>query len=83
MTTAAHKKKSLLDGLDLSSPVYKGHMYKQSHSHQSFNKRYFVLYPKLLLYYDNEHDYERDVERKTFEVSALRATLRATIRFIY
>ena len=43
-------------------------MFKQSHTHKSFNKRYFVLYPKVLVYYDTEHDYMRDVERKTLEV---------------
>ena len=58
-----------MEGLDLKHPVLKGHLYKQGHFHKSFNKRYFVLYPKVLVYYDHEHDYVRDLERKTLEVS--------------
>jgi hypothetical protein len=71
MSAHQHHKKSLLEGLDLVHPVFRGHMFKQSHTHKSFNKRYFVLYPKVLVYYDTEHDYMRDVERKTLEVSQM------------
>ena len=53
---------------DIHKPVYKGHMYKQGHGHKSFNKRYFVLYSKVLVYYDHEQDFLRDLERGTLEV---------------
>lgn len=62
------RKVNLLDSLDLTRPLFKGHMYKQAHGHHSFNKRYFALYPKVLVYYDHEHDYRRDMERKTLQV---------------
>ncbi len=64
------KKKNVLAGVDLTHPVYRAHLYKQGHFHKSFNKRYFVLYPKVLIYYDHENDYLRDLERKTLEVSS-------------
>ena len=66
---APKHKHSLLENVDLRKPLYKGIMYKQAHTHKSFNKRYFVLYPKVLVYYDSEQDYLRDLERKTLEVS--------------
>lgn len=66
MSTTAAKKHKIVD---ITKPLYKGHIYKQGHGHKSFNKRYFVLYPKLLVYYDHEQDYLRDLERGTLEVS--------------
>lgn len=61
-------KKNLLDDIDLRKPLLKGDLFKQAHTHKSFNKRYFVLYPNILVYYDNEQEFTRDLERKTLEV---------------
>ncbi len=62
--------KSLLDKVDLNKPLYAGYMYKQSHiPPKNFNKRYFVLFPKILVYYDTERDFGRDVASKTLAVS--------------
>lgn len=62
--------KNLIAGIDITKPILKGHLFKQAHLHQSFNKRYFVLYPKVLVYYDHEHNFLRDLERGTLEVSS-------------
>lgn len=63
----ASRAKNILDDLDLTKPVYRGFLFKQAHLHQTFNKRYFVLYPNVLVYYDSEQDYARDVAKKTLE----------------
>ena len=65
-------KKSLLEDIDLNKPLLKGHLFKQAHTHKSFNKRYFVLYPNILVYYDSEQDFKRDMERKSLEVRGRR-----------
>lgn len=74
MATPPHKV-SLLARVDLSKPVYRGVLFKQSHGHSSFNKRFFVLYPKILVYYDSEDDFMRDVERGTLEVRLMLVVL--------
>ena len=45
--------------LDLVShtPLYQGYMFKQSSLHKAFNKRYFVLYQDLLIYYKEEDQF--------------------------
>ena len=40
--------------LDLTKPIHSGVLYKQSHFHKSFNKRFFALFPKILVYYESE-----------------------------
>ena len=45
--------------LDLMShtPLYQGYVFKQSSFHKAFNKRYFVLYQDLLIYYKEEEQF--------------------------
>lgn len=69
MAARSKAKGNLFAGIVLDQPTYRGYMYKQSHTHKSFNKRFLILYPKILIYYDTEQDYLRDLERKTLEVS--------------
>lgn len=61
--------RSLLDGVDLKKPLQEGYMYKQSHVHFSFNDRYFVMYPRVLVYYETEEEFRRDAARGTLEVA--------------
>lgn len=68
---AAHHKVNILAKVDLNKPVYSGMLFKQSHTRASFNKRFFVLYPQVLVYYDSESDFKRDVERGTLEVRGI------------
>ena len=63
--------KSLLDGLDLANPLHSGYMFKEAHSHLVFHKRFFVLFPKLLVYYEKESEYKKDVASGTLEVRLL------------
>ncbi len=67
----ASPKSSVLKDVDLERPILKGYMYKQAHLHKSFNKRYFALYHNVLVYYNSEHEYRRDLERGTLEVSKM------------
>jgi len=69
---------NLLQGVDITKPLLSGTLYKQTvNGHLSpFNKRFFVLYPKILIYYEHEHDFRRDTAKGILEVSA--ATLRST-----
>lgn len=50
-----------LNGVDLARPLYKGRVFKQFSNEQGFNKRFFVLYPGLLLYYKHERDFDEDL----------------------
>lgn len=62
-------KKNLLDDIDLTTPIHKGYLFKQSLiPPKNFNKRYFALYPKVLIYYDNEATFVKDVLHGTIEV---------------
>lgn len=61
-------EKSFLDDLDLASPLHTGYMFKEAHTHLVFHKRFFVLFPKVLVYYEKEADYNRDVAKGTLEV---------------
>lgn len=63
---AVHKK-SLLDGVDLRHPILKGYMYKQSHIHKAFNRRFFALYSRVMVYYESENEFYKDVSRGHFE----------------
>ena len=62
-------EKQLLDGLDIAGPLHSGYMYKEAHSHLVFHKRFFVLCPRVLVYYVKESDYTKDVARGTLEVN--------------
>ena len=63
-------RKSLLEKLDLHHPLHTGYLYKQAHvPPKNFNKRFFVLFPKVLVYYDNEKEFGRDVTSRTLAVS--------------
>ena len=59
---------SLLDGVDLAKPLCSGYVFKQAHTHVVFHRRYFVLFPKVLVYYEKEADYHKDVPRGKLEV---------------
>ncbi len=63
----------LLAGVDIKEPIHSGILYKQAHNNRYsvFNKRFFVLYPKLLLYYVHERDYHKDVAKGHLEVSVV------------
>ena len=61
-------EKRLLDGVDLASPLHSGYMFKEAHSHLVFHKRFFVLFPRVLVYYEKESYYKKDVARGTLEV---------------
>ena len=39
------------------SPLYQGYLFKESSFHKAFNKRYFVLYENLLVYYKEEEQF--------------------------
>ena len=43
-------------------------MFKQSHVHKAFNKRFFALYNRIMVYYEKENEFLRDASRGTFEV---------------
>lgn len=62
-----HNKKHLLEGQDLLKPILKGYMFKQSHVHKAFNKRFFALYSRVMVYYEKEDEFLRDASRGTFE----------------
>ena len=64
-----HNKKHLLEGQDLLRPILKGYMFKQSHVHKAFNKRFFALYSRIMVYYEKEDEFLRDASRGTFEVT--------------
>lgn len=61
-------EKRLLDGVDIANPLHSGYMYKEAHSHLVFHKRFFVLFPRVLVYYEKESEYKKDVARGTLEV---------------
>lgn len=39
------------------TPLYQGYLFKESSFHKAFNKRYFVLYQSLLVYYKEEDNF--------------------------
>ena len=54
--------KSLLVGIDIHKPILTGRVFKQSQDGKQFNKRFFVLYPKVLLYFQNERTYQNSLK---------------------
>ena len=64
-----------LTGVNLRKPVLQGYMYKQG-AHIGFNHRYFVLYKKVLVYYDHESDFKRDLIAGSLQVRATRSLIR-------
>lgn len=68
-------RKNLLDKLDLKKPLHSGYMFKQSHvPPKVFNKRFFVLYPKVLVYYDTESHFAKDVHTGSLAVRLYHST---------
>ena len=63
-----HHNPSIFDGIDLTEPEHKGYLFKQSRTHTGFNRRYGVLYKKLLVYYENEEHFKRDARKGALEV---------------
>lgn len=61
-------EKHLLDGVDLASPLHSGYMYKEARTHLVFHRRFFVLFPRVLVYYAKEAEYKKDVARGNLEV---------------
>ncbi len=59
------------DESNVEKPIFQGYMYKEAIGtfHTAFNKRYFVLYQRYLVYYEKEHDFTKDVTHKSLEVS--------------
>lgn len=51
------------------TPLYQGYMFKQSSFHKAFNKRYFVLYQDLLVYYKEEDQFLKRSTPETRMVS--------------
>ena len=62
---------SLLEGVDIASPLCKGYLYKEAHTHILFHRRFFVLFPKILVYYEKECDYIKDAASGTLKVTAV------------
>ena len=56
-------------GFDLNKPLRAGWLLKQGGSHKAFKKRFFVLYPGFLIYYNSPDKYKYDVARSTLAVS--------------
>ena len=55
---------------DVRRPLCEGYLFKQSHLNEMvFNKRYFALYPDLLVYYKSQADCEHDKEKNRLTVS--------------
>ena len=76
-------RKNLLDKLDLKKPLHTGYMFKQSHiPPKVFNKRFFALYPKVLVYYDTESHFSKDVHTGTLAVRLHRAAVATCMRFL-
>ncbi|XP_003385199.1 PREDICTED: uncharacterized protein LOC100642007 [Amphimedon queenslandica] len=74
--------KSLLVGIDIHKPILTGRVFKQSQDGKQFNKRFFVLYPKVLLYFQNERTYQNSLKRgkiesgcKVFKLKGLHVSL--------
>ena len=53
----------------IGHPLMEGYLYKQSHVFDVFNKRYFVLYPQYLVYYEKESDFKGDETKARLAVS--------------
>jgi len=53
---------------DIRKPIVCGHLYKQNTRGGLFNKRYFALYPRYLVYYAHEADYKKDKDTNTLQV---------------
>ena len=62
------EEKPLLEGIDLATPLHTGYLYKEAHSHLVFHKRFFVLFPRALVYYEKESEYKKDLEKGSLEV---------------
>lgn len=54
--------KSLIKGVDIYRPILTGRVFKQSQDGKQFNKRFFVLYPRVLLYFQNERSYNNSLK---------------------
>lgn len=61
---------------NLKKPICKGYLYKENVGtfHTAFNLRYFALYRRYLVYYENQHDFEKDVSSGSLEVWFARDT---------
>ncbi|XP_065831429.1 uncharacterized protein [Oscarella lobularis] len=53
--------------LDIESPLREGFLFKEGGHTKSWKKRYFALYPGLLVYYASFSKYKRDREKKTLQ----------------
>ena len=58
----------LLKGVNLDNPLFEGHVFKQKDSNSltntlsCFNRRYFILFPGIVLYYEHKRDYLEDLK---------------------
>ena len=52
---------------DLASPLLTGALSKQGHT-KMFSKRFFVLYPDFLVYYNDSCTWQSDVWRRSLSV---------------
>lgn len=58
----------ILKGVDLHNPLFEGHVFKQKgdnkfiNSLNCFNRRYFVLYPGIILYYEHRGEFREDLK---------------------
>lgn len=62
----------MINDIDLRNPLHEGHVFKcksdNSSMHpllaffNSFNRRYFVLFPGVILYYEHKREYHEDLK---------------------
>ena len=55
--------------IDIGKPLREGFLFKEGGSTKSWRKRYFALYPGLLVYYQKFSHYKKDREKGSFKAS--------------
>ena len=55
---------NMFRNVDLDRPLCEGDVFKQNRNKLGYNKRYFVLYPGFILYYNSKSVYRNDLRMK-------------------
>ena len=58
---------------DVDKPLREGYLFKEGGSTKSWHKRYFALYPGVLVYYYKFSYYKKDREKGNLKASCMRA----------